>query len=89
MHIPSPKVVYCLYNDDDDENPLMCPLASLTGACASSSPCHVNAQCSNVQGSYNCKCNDGYLGDGHRCCKLVDGELPSMPIGSAMTSSCA
>ena len=67
----------------------MCPLASLTGACASSNPCHVNAQCSNVQGSYSCECNDGYQGNGHHCCKLVDGELPSMPIGSAMTSSCA
>ena len=30
-------------------------------------PCHDNATCSNITGSYTCACNDGYTGDGWNC----------------------
>ena len=30
-------------------------------------PCHVNAICSNVDGSYSCKCQNGYIGNGFNC----------------------
>ena len=30
-------------------------------------PCHANATCTNSQGSYTCKCNKGYSGDGKNC----------------------
>ena len=29
--------------------------------------CHGNATCSNVIGSYNCSCEDGFSGDGFHC----------------------
>ena len=29
--------------------------------------CHVNAVCSNIRGSYTCKCKAGYSGDGKTC----------------------
>lgn len=29
--------------------------------------CSQNAHCTNVIGSYNCKCNEGYSGDGFEC----------------------
>ena len=35
--------------------------------CASDNECHVNAQCTNTDGSYTCGCLDGYAGDGKIC----------------------
>ena len=29
--------------------------------------CHMNAKCTNTDGSYNCTCNNGYEGDGVNC----------------------
>ena len=29
--------------------------------------CHAKASCSNTDGSYTCKCDDGYTGDGFTC----------------------
>ena len=29
--------------------------------------CHHSASCTNTQGSYNCTCNPGYIGDGLNC----------------------
>ncbi|XP_020603684.1 pro-epidermal growth factor-like [Orbicella faveolata] len=29
--------------------------------------CHVNATCSNTEGSYNCSCKNGFTGDGFKC----------------------
>ena len=31
------------------------------------SDCDVNANCTNTDGSYKCKCKAGYTGDGHSC----------------------
>ena len=31
------------------------------------SDCDVNANCTNTDGSYKCKCKAGYNGDGHSC----------------------
>ena len=30
--------------------------------------CHAQAQCVNIQGSYECRCLSGYLGDGRATC---------------------
>ncbi|CAH3124364.1 unnamed protein product, partial [Pocillopora meandrina] len=32
--------------------------------------CDVNAECNNTRGSYNCKCKDGFRGNGTRCTDL-------------------
>ena len=32
-----------------------------------SKPCHANAECTNTIGSYQCKCNKGYTGNGTLC----------------------
>lgn len=29
--------------------------------------CYLNVMCNNIVGSYNCKCNLGYIGDGKNC----------------------
>ena len=30
-------------------------------------PCGLNARCVNTAGSFQCKCNEGYTGDGIKC----------------------
>ena len=47
--------IYCLISDVDE--------------CADgeSNKCHVNALCSNNDGSYTCECKSGYTGDGFNC----------------------
>ena len=32
-----------------------------------SSPCDMNASCSNTEGSFSCECNSGYQGSGFMC----------------------
>ena len=34
--------------------------------------CHVNAICNNTEGSYNCTCKLGIIGDGRNSCKGKD-----------------
>ena len=31
--------------------------------------CDVNANCININGSHNCTCKEGYIGDGQSSCK--------------------
>lgn len=33
--------------------------------------CHMNATCTNVNGSYVCKCENGFTGDGFNCSSKV------------------
>ena len=35
--------------------------------CSIDNECHVNAQCTNTDGSYTCGCLNGYAGDGKNC----------------------
>lgn len=35
--------------------------------CAGANACDVNATCTNLVGSYQCDCNEGYVGDGQTC----------------------
>eukprot|EP01088_Endostelium_zonatum_P002500 TRINITY_DN1307_c0_g1_i1.p1 TRINITY_DN1307_c0_g1~~TRINITY_DN1307_c0_g1_i1.p1 ORF type:complete len:912 (-),score=135.45 TRINITY_DN1307_c0_g1_i1:123-2756(-) len=39
-------------------------------------PCHERASCFNYPGSYECKCQDGYEGDGKMCRQLSSGSFP-------------
>ena len=32
--------------------------------------CHVNAECRNTEGGRECRCNDGFDGDGERCADI-------------------
>jgi hypothetical protein len=35
--------------------------------CDGDIPCHVNASCMDIPGSYECKCLEGFTGDGSSC----------------------
>ena len=39
--------------------------------------CHVNATCSNTEGSYICSCNEGFTGDGTTCTDVDECEIGS------------
>ena len=39
--------------------------------------CHVNAGCTNTNGSYNCTCKDGFIGDGRSCSGTLNSVLLS------------
>ena len=43
--------------------------------CASSSPCHPNATCTNLVGSFDCACNSGFSGDGRNDCNGKHGKI--------------
>ena len=42
-------------------------LFSDVNECSPPNPCHANAQCADIQGSFTCQCNDGFAGDGFIC----------------------
>ena len=50
----SKYVTYITFSDIDE-----CALAT--------HDCHLNANCTNMNGTHNCTCNDGYSGDGFTC----------------------
>uniref|UniRef100_A0A8C7YSU2 Nidogen 2a (osteonidogen) n=1 Tax=Oryzias sinensis TaxID=183150 RepID=A0A8C7YSU2_9TELE len=41
----------------------------------SSSPCHINARCTNELGSFQCRCQPGFTGDGFFCSQKEDDAL--------------
>ena len=43
--------------------------------------CHVNATCNNNEGSYNCSCKLGLIGDGRNSCKGKDKDRYYMAKG--------
>ena len=36
---------------------------------AGNNNCHPQARCCNIEGSFACICNEGYIGDGVKCCR--------------------
>ena len=38
--------------------------------------CHMDADCSNTDGSFNCTCQDGYKGNGTNCTGMVTIRIP-------------
>ena len=45
---------------------------------AESNECHFNASCNNTEGSYTCRCLDGYQGDGKNCTGKYHLSLPEL-----------
>ena len=39
--------------------------------CADQNDCSVNADCLNTEGSYQCQCHPGYVGNGRECHKKI------------------
>ena len=33
--------------------------------------CHISAECTDTDGSFNCSCNTGFIGNGVNCCKQL------------------
>ena len=60
--------------DDDDE------------CAAPTSPCHVNADCTNEPGSYSCACKPGFVGDGVTACDS-DATVTTQVVEIAMPDS--
>lgn len=48
--------------------------------CLEDNVCDTYADCTNTEGSYTCKCKDGYTGSGKECTK---GEFLSHSVRSA------
>ena len=44
--------------------------------------CHINAQCSNTDGSFTCKCNDGLSGNGMTCTGNLHLDCSSLSINN-------
>ncbi len=50
--------------------------------CAEEQPCDENAACENTEGNYECTCEAGFFGNGHRCVprtRLVSVSLTNQP----------
>ena len=43
-------------------------------------PCDVNANCTNTKGTFNCKCNRGYTGDGMNCSSMSQAHTYISPM---------
>ena len=51
-----------------------CIISSLDiDECTPESPCDINANCNNTDGSYICMCNEGYSGSGINCTGICYG----------------
>ena len=46
---------------------VMCLNADIDECESEEDNCHVNAQCTNTEGSFTCSCKPGYTGDGINC----------------------
>ena len=46
--------------------------------------CSSNAYCTDTEGSYNCTCNFGYIGDGLTCCKRTTIALKKNAINEVI-----
>ena len=46
--------------------------------------CDTNSTCINVDGSYTCKCNSGYNGDGFNCTGKEYNSYPCAPRENTM-----
>ncbi|KXJ23485.1 Protocadherin Fat 4 [Exaiptasia diaphana] len=73
---PCVKNATCEGDFEDDPFPYRCVCpAGFTGQacqidideCTSNGACHVNAQCTNTPGGFNCTCKRGFFGDGKIC----------------------
>ena len=47
--------------------------------CSGTNICHMNADCSNLPGSYSCSCSAGYTGTGFSCTGKTANILPYQP----------
>ena len=50
--------------------------------CAGDNDCDDNASCTNTEGSYTCRCNTGFSGDGETCTELGCDDLVCDPNAS-------
>ena len=69
--------IYFNYHSDEDE-------------CLNNShSCSENATCTNTEGSFNCSCKPGYIGNGHNCSGWFLEFLSRFPLVSFETSGSA
>ena len=46
---------------------IFCVVTDIDECTANAHDCHLDATCSNTDGSFTCSCNQGYSGDGKQC----------------------
>ena len=46
---------------------IFCLVTDIDECTTNAHDCHLNATCSNTDGSFTCSCNQGYSGDGKQC----------------------
>lgn len=49
--------------------------------------CDIHASCKNLNGTFECRCNEGYKGDGFKCTKLDLTDLPQTSTKLPLTTS--
>lgn len=60
--------------------------------CLDLTSCDVNADCTNINGSFSCSCKPGYTGDGKTCTDIIDcvenRDDPGYPCNKRNTQKC-
>lgn len=71
----SGKILICNLNNIE----IYCVSCTDVDECTEFEPCHANASCKNLVGSFECTCNEGYQGDGMICSSMLHGAIDVSP----------
>ena len=64
---------------------IFCVVTDIDECTANAHDCHLDATCSNTDGSFTCSCNQGYSGDGKQCGGMFVISASKKPKDSMLT----